>query len=257
MSTLPAVTPPPPPPSGGGGTLDFGRGFRFVFDDADWIKKVLIGGGMMILAVFIIGAFWLMGYWVRLIQRVARGEERPLPEWDDWSGLLAEGLRPVGIYAAYIFGALFPIVILFAGIVFVGGSLSHMARASGDSDAIGGLMGLGIMALYGFGWLFMMALMVYLPAALTRYALTGRFGAGFEVMENLRFIRRNALNYALTLVLYLIGSFASQIGVFLCCIGMFPVSFWAMCLLGWGLGETARLDAARASLEGGSAGLRL
>ena len=256
MSTLPAVTPPPPPPSGGG-TLDFGRGFRFVFDDADWIKKVLIGGGMMILAIFIIGAFWLMGYWVRLIQRVARGEERPMPEWDDWSGLLAEGLRPVGIYAAYIFGALFPIVILFAGIVAVGGSLSHMARASGDSDAIGGLVGLGIMALYGFGWLFMMALMVYLPAALARYALTGRFGAGFEVMENLRFIRRNALNYALTLVLYLIGSFASQFGVLLCCIGMFPVSFWAMCLLGWGLGETARLDGERASLEGGAAGLRL
>jgi hypothetical protein len=256
MTTLPTVTPPPPPPSGGG-TLDFGRGFRFVFEDPDWIKKVLIGGGMMILGVFIIGAFWLMGYWVRLVQRVARGEERPMPEWDDWSGLLTEGLRPVGIYAAYIFGAIFPMVIVFAGVVLVGGSLSHMARGSGASDAVGGLMGLVIMGLYGLMWLFLMALMVYLPAALTRYALTGRFGAAFEVMENLRFIRRNALNYALTLVLYLIGSFAAQFGIVLCCIGMFPVSFWAMCLLGWGLGETARLDGANVVPEGASPGLRL
>jgi Protein of unknown function (DUF4013) len=238
MGMTPAV-PPQPPASR---TIDLGRGLRFVFDDPDWIKKVLIGGGMAMLGIVIVGVFWLMGYWVRLVQRVSRGEERPMPEWDDWGGLFSEGLRAVGVYAAYIFGILLPVALLVAGIIFFGSGLSHLARESGDSDAIGGLMGLGVTSLIGIAALLMMALMVYVPAALARYALTGRFAAGFEVMENVAFIRRNALNYALSLVLYLIGSFASRFGIFLCCVGMFPISFWALCLLGWGLGETARLD---------------
>jgi hypothetical protein len=245
MSTL-STTPPAPPP-GPSRTLDFGRALRFAFDDPDWIKKMLIGGGMLLLGVVIVGLFWAMGYWVRLVQRVARGEERPLPEWDDWGGIFNDGLKAVGVYFAYIFGAILPVVLVFVVVVVFGSGLAHMARGSGDSDFIGGLMGLGIMALYGLFWLFMMALMVYLPSALTRVALTGRVGAGFEVSQNLAFIRRNALNYLLVLVLYLIGSFAAQFGAFLCCVGAFPVSFWALCLLGWGLGETARLDGATVS----------
>jgi Protein of unknown function (DUF4013) len=240
MGMPPTVATPPPPPASR--TIDFGRGFRFVFEDPDWIKKMLIGGGMAILGMVIVGAIWLMGYWVRLVQRVARGEERPLPEWDDWGGLFADGLRAAGVYFAYILGALLPIILLVVGVIVFGTGLSHMARGSGSSDAIGGLMGLGMLGLYAVAWLLMMVLMIYLPAALARFALTGRLGAGFEVMENLSFIRRNALNYALSLVLYLIGSFAAQLGVLLCCVGMFPISFWALCLLGWGLGETARLD---------------
>ncbi len=236
---LTQATPPPPTSNR---TIDLGRGLRFVFDDPDWIKKVLIGGGMAMLGIVIVGAFWLMGYWVRLVQRVSRGEDRPLPEWDDWSGLFSDGLKAVGIYAAHLFGILLPVVLLVVGIVVFGTGLSQMAKGSGDSDAIGGLMGLGVTSLIALAALVMMALMIYVPAALARYALTGRFAAGFEVMENVAFIRRNALNYALSLVLYLIGSFAARFGVFLCCVGMFPISFWALCILGWGLGETARLD---------------
>ena len=88
----------------------------------------------------------------------------------------------------------------------------------------------------------MMALMVYLPAALTRYALTGRFARASSSPRTVGFIRRNLLNYALALVLYMLASFVAQFGVLACCIGVFPVSFWALCVFGWGLGETARRD---------------
>jgi hypothetical protein len=94
--------------------------------------------------------------------------------------------------------------------------------------------------------------MVYLPAALTRFALTLRLGAGFELGENFSFIRRNLLNYVLALVLYLVGSFVAQFGVLLCCVGVFPASFWALCLLAWGLGETARRDATPLAVTAGT-----
>ena len=47
---------------------------------------------------------------------------------------------------------------------------------------------------------------------------------GFEIGQNIAFIRRNLLNYVLAIVLYFIGSFLAQFGVILCCIGVFPVS---------------------------------
>jgi uncharacterized protein DUF4013 len=236
-----------------GQTLDFGRGIRFVFDDPDWVKKVLIGAGMMILSVFIIGSLWLMGYWVRLIRRAASGEDRPLPEWDDLGGMLVDGLKGAGIYCAYLFAFLIPLGCVVLTVVILGGGAAHLTRGSEDAaQAVGALAGLGVMGLYGVMWLVMIVLMVYLPAALTRFALTLRFGAGFELGENFSFIRRNLLNYVLALVLYLVGSFVAQFGVLLCCIGVFPASFWALCLLGWGLGETARRDAAPLALTAGS-----
>ena len=239
MTTLPAP-PPPPPPSRP--TLDFPRGLRFTFEDPDWIKKVLIGSGMALLAVFIIGSIWLMGYFVRVVQRAARGEERPLPEWDDWGGMLGDGLKVFGIYLCYLVGALLPFIAIFVVLVVVVGAAGTARGGREVSDALGGVMGLGFVGLYGVLWLVMIALMIYLPAAMTRFAMTGRFGAGFEVMENLAFIRRNLVNYALTLVLYLVVSFLAQFGIVLCCVGVLPLSFWAMCVLAWALGETVRLD---------------
>jgi hypothetical protein len=224
-------------------TLDFGRAFRFIFDDPDWIKKMLIGGVMMLLGVFIIGSLWVMGYWARLIRRVAAGEKRPLPEWEDLGGLLREGWGTASVYAIYIAGLLLPFLVAIVGMLFVGGGMAQLTSGSEEaSEAFGALAGIGFLALYAVFWVAMLALMVYVPAALTRYALTGRFAAGFEFAETVAFIRRNLLNYALALVLYMLASFVAQFGVLACCIGVFPVSFWALCVFGWGLGETARRD---------------
>ncbi|MFI5183336.1 MAG: DUF4013 domain-containing protein [Vicinamibacteria bacterium] len=236
MATPPAA----PTPSD---TLDFGRAFRFVFDDPDWIKKMLIGGVMAFLGILIIGTLWVLGYWSRLIRRVAAGEERPLPDWEDLGGLLREGWGAASVYGIYIVGLLLPFFVAFMGVVVVGGGMSQLTRGSEEaSEAFGALAGIGFLVLYALFFIVMMALMIYLPAALTRHALTGRFATGFELRENLEFIRRNLANYALALVLYMLASFVAQFGVLACCVGVFPVSFWGLCVFGWGLGETARRD---------------
>jgi hypothetical protein len=224
-------------------TLDFGRAFRFVFEDPDWVKKVLIGGGMMILCMLLIGTLWAAGYGVRLIRRTADGEQRPLPEWDDLGGMLIDGLKAAGIYLAYFFALLIPVGGIFFVLVLLGGGMAGATRGSDDAaQAVGALVGVAGMGLYAVFMILMLLLMIYVPAALTRFALSGRFGAGFEIGQNIAFIRRNLLNYVLAIVLYFIGSFLAQFGVILCCIGVFPVSFWALCIFGWSLGETARLD---------------
>jgi hypothetical protein len=108
------------------------------------------------------------------------------------------------------------------------------------------------MGLYVVMAVVMLALSLYVPAALARFVMLDRLGAGFEVRENFDFIRRNLGNYAMTLLFYLLASFAAQLGMLLCCVGFFPASFWAICILFWGLGEVVRCDAALAPRGAGA-----
>src|SRR5262245_34063546 len=99
-----------PPASGGGEYLDFIRAFTFVTEDPDWIKKILLGGLFTLLGgLCLIGTPFVAGYGLRVIARTARGEARPLPEWDDWGGLFMDGLKAVGLYLVCLLALLIPI----------------------------------------------------------------------------------------------------------------------------------------------------
>lgn len=234
----PPPPPPPAPPSGGGGGgFDFGRGLKFFFEDPDWVRKIAFGGLFALLGSLLVGLPFVAGYYIRVTQRTARGEALPLPEWDDFGGIFTDGIKAVGVALAYALVLMLPL-----GCVF--GLVAAMAGAGGQgSDAAGAVAGLAIVAGYGLMMVGGLALTVYMPSALTRFALADcDFGTAFQVGENFDFIKRNLVPYLLAVVLYLLCSFIAQFGVILCCIGIFPASFWAYCVLGWGMGEVARQD---------------
>src|SRR5262249_38610379 len=91
--TPPPPPEPPPPPSSdasGSGTppppkagFDFVKPFAFVFEDARWINKVLIGGIFQLLAMLLVGIPFLLGYLAKLVRNVVADATLPLPEWDD------------------------------------------------------------------------------------------------------------------------------------------------------------------------------
>lgn len=213
-------------------------------EDPDWIKKILIGGAATFLSLLVVGAPLVAGYWVRLVQRSARGETRPLPEWDDLGALFMDGLRAIGIHLAHVLVVALPLALAALTLILLGGDAAFVAGGSSEAgDAMGAMAGLGFFGLYIVFCVAMLLLMLYVPAALTRFAVSRRFFAGFEVLENVAFIRRNLVNYALSLILYFVVSFVAQFGIVLCCVGLFPATFWAGCIVAWALGETARLGA--------------
>ncbi len=231
---------PEPAPSAVAGArpgtgVDFGRCLSFFFQDPDWIKKILLGSVFSMLSIFIVGAFFLAGYLLRLIRRAARGEERPLPEWDDLGGIFVDGALVVGAYL----GCLGPLMVL---IVFF--SIGMAALGGGEG---GDQVALAVASvLFAIVWsLIFLAVLFYFPAALTRLALERRFGAAFEIEENFSFIKRNAGNYVLALLTFLLANFISQFGILLFCIGILPASFWASCVAAYALGEVAWRDPAR------------
>jgi hypothetical protein len=190
-----------------------------------------------------VGAVLVAGYGVRLLQRSAAGEPRPLPEWDDLGGMFGDGLRAMALYLAYALPVTVVPVALMIMVAVASAGVSQ-AGSRGASEVFGALAAVGFMGLYVVMAVVMLALSLYVPAALARFVMLDRLSAGFEVRENIGFIRRNLGNYAMTLLLYLLASFAAQLGVLLCCVGFFPAAFWAICILFWALGEVVRRDAA-------------
>ncbi|HEY7409295.1 MAG TPA: DUF4013 domain-containing protein [Vicinamibacteria bacterium] len=225
-----------------GGSFDFARGFSFVFDDPEWVKKMLIGGAYTLAAMLLVGMPFVAGYAMRLTRNAARGMPRPLPAWDDMGGLFGEGMQLVAVSLAYMAAfLLIPGAAVLTIVVFTGG-FAAMGGDSTAAKAAGPFVALAVVGLYAAVFLGGLALFVYFPAALARVALTGRVGAGFAVRDNVAFITRNPGNYALALVLYLLANLASQFGVVLCCVGILPATFWSYCVLAWSMGEVARLD---------------
>jgi hypothetical protein len=222
------------------GTVDFGRSFTFVTEDPEWVKKILIGGLFAIACLLLVGVPFVLGYFSRTLRNVVAGEPRPMPEWEDLGGLFSEGLRLTAVYLLYTLG----IVAVLAAFGCVLALPLTLLSGSGarPSEALGLLGGLGIVALYGVLMLVSLALAVYLPAALARSALRGTVADGFAWREVLGFIRANLGNYLLTLVIYLLASFLSQLGMVLCCVGIFPAAFWGYMVLAAALGQTVRLS---------------
>jgi hypothetical protein len=223
--------------------IDFGRAFTFVREDPEWIKKLLIGGAFGLACALLVGIPFVLGYFARTLRNVAAGSgPAPLPEWDDLGGLFEEGLRLTAVYLVYALGALVVFGVLFAVLLLPAIATSGAGRAA---DAIGALSALGMLALYAIVMLVSLALAIYVPASLARTALRGSIGDGLAWRDNVEFIRANLANYALSLVGYLLASFVSQLGLLLCCVGIFPAAFWSYLVLAHALGQTARLSPLR------------
>jgi hypothetical protein len=230
-------------PGTGGGSIDFGRAFQFYFEDPDWLRKTLIGGGLYLaglIGLVLLGAGLLLiamvsGYTMRVMQRAYAGDPRPLPEWEDYGGLLRDGLKLMLLSLAYsaIFTGVPTVLILVLGAV----------AGAMDSAAVHGLVALVSLLLWLVVMLLSLGLSVYMPSAIARMTLYQRLGAGFEFKENLALIRRNPANYFVAFLISILAGLAGGLGFILCCVGLFATAFWSACVFGYVFGEVVRRDA--------------
>jgi len=238
MSTYPPYTPPPtlpPPPSQGSGTtIDFARCFTFVFEDPAWVKKIVIGGLFYLACFVLIGIPFVLGYVAQLCRNVISGAARPLPEWDDASGYFAEGLKLVAVAFVYTL----PLLILYG--VMIGGAIGLGSLDHGNSG-LGGMIALFSGGLGCLIFFLVLAVALFLPAALIRIAATGNMSEGFNFSGNLAFIKANLSNYLLALVVQLLANFISQFGVILFCVGIVFTAFWGVCVGAYAFADAYRL----------------
>jgi hypothetical protein len=231
-----SLPPPPPPPPRSAQTFDFARPFAFVFEDPEWVQKMLLGGVFMLASVVIVGIFFVYGYFARLVRNVIDGVQYPLPSWDDLGDYFMEGLRLFAVCMVY----LLPIIGLAMMFIFPAmlAEVTNNETFRDASDVMTSCLAC-VMAPVG------LLLAVWLPAALLMAVVDRRFGAAFEFGRIWNFLKANAGNYVLAYIAWLVARFIVPLGFVLCCIGIVFVLFWSFCVGAYSFGQTYRLSLKR------------
>lgn len=217
-ATIPPPPPPPPPAAAPARrSVDIGRSFSFVFEDREWVQKIVIGGLFYLLGFLLVGFPFVLGYLARLARRVVAGQEVPLPEWDQMGRDFGEGLRLIVVAIVWALPVFIVMIFWLGGAAILG--------AMEAPEAVAGCMAGSVMLLFVP---LILVQMVFSPAALLFTMVEQDMSAGFAVARIWRFIRNNPGNYVLAIVVYWASNFVAQFGILLLCIGIVFTAFWSL-----------------------------
>ncbi|MGB6647049.1 MAG: DUF4013 domain-containing protein, partial [Bacteroidota bacterium] len=173
----------------------------------------------MLLSIFLVGIFILVGYFIQLTQRVMRQEPRPLPEWGDIGGKLILGFKFCVVYFIY----LLPIFLLMIPIII----FPLLAEISGDDDMIA-----LVTIVYSFAYTlvvipYSLALTVLIPIIIYRFAERERIGDALDLATIIREFKHNWQNTVIVaLIAMAIQSFAG-VGMIVFFVGIFFTVMYA------------------------------
>jgi hypothetical protein len=182
--------------------MDIGKSLTHVFEDPEWLKKVAIGVGLILVGIIfvpvLIGLVPLLmvtGYTVLLTRNVMDGVEHPLPEWQDWGELFMLGLK---LFLIQLIWAI-PMIILSMGSSIPGGLAEN-------SDVSGLLIALSVLC----GCLSFIVGIAYAllePVITFNFARSGEFSSGFEFGKIFRLLRDNIGNVIIAAIVSAVAGF--------------------------------------------------
>lgn len=217
--------------------MDIGSAFTFAFDDPDWIKKLAIGGGIIlagtILFPILIGIALFLpvgGYMLETLKNVRDGQPTPLPEWSDFGGLFSKGLMVFVIALVYNIPA-FLILCASIGISMGGQQLG--------TDTANALVFVTV-CLNCLQIILSLLGNALVPAALIRYAQYDTLGSAFQFREIFSFISANIGDYIIAILLSWVAGLVAVFGLILCVVGLFFTGFWSYLVAANLYGQLAR-----------------
>ena len=212
-------------------SLDIGRAFKFTFEDENWIVKVLIGGVISLLSIFLIPIPLLVGYFLTVVEEVYAGRDLPLPEWSNLRQYFSRGLTVT--IGSILYSV--PILVIACCVLLFTTAISD---GQGNADAVG----LAILCLYCLMILYGLFLAFWVPGAILRYLEVGSLSGMFQFGQIWQLISRDLGQYFVVILLYIGASFlASIVGSITCGILSPWTSFWAYLVGAHLLGQYWRL----------------
>ena len=182
--------------------IDLGRALQHPFEDRDWATKLLIGAAVNVVPIL---NFAMMGYTLDVLRNVSRGQDVPLPAWDDFGKKFVDGLK---LFVAQLVYAL-PLIVLTIVYVFATVFMT-VVTASGDDQgsrsefAFVSLITVLSLGFFCFALLYSLFIGIIMPALYIQLARTGEIGSCFRLREMWTIAQRRAGDYALV-VLVLFG----------------------------------------------------
>ncbi len=219
--------------------MDFGRAFRFITEDPDWLKKLAITG--LIAFIPVIGAIALLGWMLEITRRVITDDSQPLPGWENFSSLLTNGLKAYVVTFAYAL----PIFLLS---VCAQLTIPLMTTA-GDQEQIGLIISLFAFCLSCMVILFSLVLAFIIPAAFASLAASGEIKDAFNFNHVFALIRSAMGAYLLTIVGGMAAGFISSAGAFLCFVGIIITAPFGLAVQGHLYGQAYKAAKTAQSLN--------
>jgi len=176
-------------------SLQVGRAFSFMFEDKNWVVKIILGAVFNLLMLVLVGIPFVLGYLLELAKNSSEGKELPLPEWDKLGDKFIRGL----IYLVIL------IIYSIPGMI-----LSFIPCVK-----------------FCLGPLYFLALAFVLPYITVKYAQTGSFEEVFRFNEIIEFVKNNLSNLVIVILLTIALQIIATFGVLALVVGIFFTLFWA------------------------------
>jgi hypothetical protein len=195
--------------------VQIAKAFTFPFEDSRWLPKSLIG--WLVSLVPILNFAWY-GYAINVLKNVEAGQERPLPEWDDFGAKFVAGLW---IFLASLIFAL-PVMLLACFY-----TVPVLFASNSDNQSVLNALGAAGIAVSCIIIVYALLLSFLYPAVFINFSRKGTFGSCFEFKEIFRIMTANIGKYlaawGMTLVwgiaIFAIASLISTVLLVIPCIG--------------------------------------
>lgn len=177
--------------------MDIQKSLTFQIEDENWTNKVLVGAVISAVPILSLAA---TGYGLDVVKNVVADDARPLPSWDNLGNQFVRGL----VYVVGVLIYFLPLFIIGCLFAVVGGGLgAAMGDSQSAQDSFGALLGGGGILFVCLTLFYSLAVLVILPAATVRFALTNQLSEMFKFKELFADIRSNVSGY-LTAILVVV-----------------------------------------------------
>ncbi|MFC1996912.1 DUF4013 domain-containing protein [Chloroflexota bacterium] len=217
--------------------MEFGKSFTYVFEDDDWIMKILLAA--VITFIPIVGPLAVAGWGVEITKRVIQKDTEPLPGWSDFVNYLIKGLVVMLIGFVYMLPVIL-VQICASGLLFAGSE-------SGD-NTLETVSNIVMVCFSCLTFIYAILMGFLIPAAIGNYASTGEVGAGFRFGEVFGLVKAAPVPYLLVVIGSFLAGLISFLGVIACFIGVFFTSVYASAIIAHLTGQA--YHEAKLSLEG-------
>jgi len=207
--------------------MDFGLSFSYIFEDADWFKKIAIAA--LVSLIPIVGPFVVAGWGLQVTKNVIDGKLRnALPDLD-FGADLGRGFMSFLIGFIYSLPGMIVMGIAVLPFVFADGVNEEWVRL------ILILVGVGLVLI---GILFAILISFLTVIGIANYVAKGRFGAAFNLKEVFGMLKKSFGSWLLVFLGEILTmSIIAPLGTVVCFIGVFLTTAFAIAVYSHMIGQ--------------------
>jgi hypothetical protein len=208
--------------------MDIGLALGFVFEDEEWVKKVLIAAVLVLTGI---GGIAVTGWSVEIIRRLVNGDQEVLPGWDNIGKYFLDGLKLGVVFFIWSL----PIILVGA---CVGGLIPLATDQFANSDSISIVQTVVISCVSLLAIVYSLILALLAPAAFGRSAEDLPFGQLLKPGPAFKLLRANFGGFLVAWILANIAfGILATVGTIVCVVGIFPAVAYGYAFAGHLLGQ--------------------